>query len=221
MRFRLLYDGELRSRNRESRGTQVRLANHKQDIRRQLHPQLRELWQTHGFLANAKVWPEDYRINRAAFEGTWAFEPDQKAHLPLVQVVAQVHENIGYKFVPLVRRDWKLQCSLHILFLRRDPPGEVVRAGDLDNRIKTLIDGLRMPHSLNELGDYGAPTDDQHPFFCLLEDDDLISGMSVESERLLIPPRNKSDEVRSEVRAVITVDVKPYEVTTFNLSFSA
>lgn len=222
MRFRLLYEGELRARNGEPRGTQRdRLANHKQDIRKQLHPQLRELWRTHGFLSTAEVWPEDYRLSRSAFEGTWVFEPDRNTRLPLADVVAKLHETMGYRFVPLVRREWNLHCKLHILFLRRDPPGEVMRAGDLDNRLKTLIDGLRLPHSENELGDYAVPAEGEEPFFCLLEDDDLITDVSVESERLLIPPIRSTHSTQAEVRAIITVEVRPYEVTQFNLGFSA
>src|SRR5471030_2477981 len=64
----------------------------------------------------------------------------------------------GYRFVPLATKALTLHCSLDILLLRPEGPG-VIYAGDLDNRLKTLIDGLRMPSEL-EVGKYTAPDAD-------------------------------------------------------------
>lgn len=54
------------------------------------------------------------------------------------------------------------------------------RLGDIDNRLKTLFDALRLPNQTNELVGYDNPAPDENPFFCLLEDDSLITHVSVE-----------------------------------------
>jgi hypothetical protein len=51
----------------------------------------------------------------------------------------------GAWFRPLVRETFALHCGLKILFLRKEPPGKVYQGGDLDGRMKTLIDALTMP----------------------------------------------------------------------------
>jgi hypothetical protein len=72
------------------------------------------------------------------------------------------------------------------LFLRRDTPGGLVEnGGDIDNRIKVLLDGLRMPNIVRELGGDGFEPD-ENPFYCLLEDDKLIMKISVTTDRLLL-----------------------------------
>jgi hypothetical protein len=109
---------------------------------------------------------------------------------------------------------------LQILFLRRDAPGSVIIAGDLDNRIKTLIDALRRPLNANELRGNETPGEGEDPFYCLLEDDKLVSHLEVETDTILDPPKNNSPEELRRVRTVITVEIKPYYVTLFNLSFA-
>ena len=42
-------------------------------------------------------------------------------------------------------------CALDILMLRKGPPGRV--RTDIDNRLKTLFDALRMARSPEELGE--------------------------------------------------------------------
>jgi hypothetical protein len=60
----------------------------------------------------------------------------------------------GRQFIPLVRKSLALTCELDILFLRNDAPRSVVTSsgGDLDNRIKTLFDGLRLPEPNDMVG---------------------------------------------------------------------
>jgi hypothetical protein len=58
--------------------------------------------------------------------------------------------------------------------------------GDLDNRLKVLFDALRIPTSVEEIGD-DRPAEDGEVFFCLLADDRLITRVSIESFRLLEP----------------------------------
>jgi hypothetical protein len=137
----------------------------------------------------------------------------------MAEVIANQYQEFGYRFVPLVREEISLLCSLDILFIRRDFPGSIIHAGDIDNRLKTMIDALRRPRNANELVGYEKPEDGENPFFCLLEDDKQVTHLAVETDTLLDPPAdNEADNQR--VHLIITVDIRPYYATMFNLSFS-
>ncbi len=221
MRFRLIYSGELKSNQRDPvTGQRDRLADHKFAIRREFHKQLKHHWSSNWFLSSARVYAKDYGATISASDNAARWGVDENERVPLANAVAHNHELYGCHFVPLVRKEWRLTCSLEILFLRHDPPGSIIRAGDLDNRVKTLVDALRMPASENEMALSEPLTSSELPFYCLLEDDDLISGLSVDSDRLLYPPTGKNDEHRRQVHVVVTVKIKPIDVTMFNLSFA-
>jgi hypothetical protein len=95
--------------------------------------------------------------------------------------------------------------------LRRDHPGNLVSyGGDIDNRLKTLFDALRMPNTCDELA--GVPPEaDEDPFYVLLEDDALITKVSVTTDRLLLPP--VGEEHINDVQLVIVVGVNVIAVT--------
>jgi hypothetical protein len=224
MKFRLTYAGPLRPTQRDARDDEIHpLAPHKQEIRRHFHRQLKHLWSTNRYLREREVFRTDYVTGRssppdAAQYSDSAQYPDGK--LPLRDAVAAQYHRMGYRFVPLVRESVSLLCSLDILFLRRDIPGSVLSAGDLDNRIKTLIDTLRIPQSQNELIEGDAkPGPDEDPFFCLMEDDKQVSRLTVETDTLLLPPGKTAND-HSETMLIITVDLRPYNVTQSNLSFA-
>ena len=61
------------------------------------------------------------------------------------------------------------------------------------------------------------PGEGEDPFFCLLEDDNQVSSFAVETDTLLMPP-DGLDAARS-VKLVVTVELRPYFATPFNLSF--
>ena len=121
-----------------------------------------------------------------------------------------------------MREDWSLLCSLRILFLRRDIPGSVITsAGDIDNRIKTIIDALRRPRSGNELvGDDQAPGEAEDPFYCLLEDDKQVHHLEVETDTLL-DEITEDDADAAKAKLIITVEIRPFDITYFNLAFSS
>jgi hypothetical protein len=76
-----------------------------------------------------------------------------------------------------------MECELQIDWHRHDPPGTILSPnGDIDNRLKTLFDALRMPQNDTEI-----PSDTSHDgvFFCLLEDDSLITKLSVNTSQIL------------------------------------
>ncbi|CAN5369253.1 hypothetical protein BH10PSE10_BH10PSE10_08180 [soil metagenome] len=219
MEFKLTYDGPLRPSGRDAENGQlVPLAGHKQELRKVFHRQLKHLWSTNKFLSEHKVHPAGRAVSPAEM-------PQLASHLgggpdtriQMSDTIAQNYARNGYKFVPLVREEVSLLCSLNILFLRHDFRRGVLSAGDLDNRIKTLIDGLRMPMNASELRGNEIPANDECPFFCLLADDNLVTALAVESDALLdVPPSNDP----SYVRLVISVNLKPHNVTMENLSFA-
>lgn len=117
-----------------------------------------------------------------------------------------------FQFLPLVVNSpgFRLICELDIRFARRDTPGDILTShGDLDNRIKTLFDALRMPtpDAIQELPKNAEPTNDEVPFLCLLEDDRLITKFTVASERLLEAPIEGEKE--SDVLLTIYVKITP------------
>ena len=133
----------------------------KHAIRRALHQQLRQVWQQFPFLKRN------------------------------IDHFAEQYQRCGFRFVPLVNRQWCIRvdyCKLDILFLRRDAPGNLIKSGgDIDNRIKVLFDGLRIVDSVSELPGGVAPSADENPFFCLLEDDSLITEVNITTDRLFTP----------------------------------
>lgn len=162
--FRLIYKGRLPS---EGKADSRVVAKH--DARRQFHRQLLMLWKEHPYLSKA-------------YKSPWG-GGDKRT---IVEHLADEYARCNYRFLPLVNSKWGLGCVLDILFLRRDEPGGLIRhGGDIDNRIKVLLDGLRMPQVCSEVPE--PPQQDENPFFCLLEDDKLITEINVTTDRLLWP----------------------------------
>lgn len=124
-------------------------------------------------------------------------EPGQTDFCAPIQV-----SNIS-SYIPLVRKSLYLACALDILFLRHEDPGSLVlQGGDLDNRIKTLFDALRMPSETEERAG-GTPT--ANPTYCLLESDTLISDLSVKTGRLLGARATKVNHVRLTIEVTVKV----------------
>lgn len=123
----------------------------------------------------------------------------------------------AFKLVPLVQRKIRVACAVAITFLRRGAPGDVVHGGDLDNRLKTLLDALRMPHSLAELAEDQPDHESDGWFFCLLEDDILITSLSVETHQLLTPLAPGSN--RNDVDLLIRIQLKPIDPTFAALAY--
>jgi hypothetical protein len=174
MKFRLTYEGRLQANGSP---------DHKHEIRKAFHPQLKRLWEVEP---NLKSWrfPES---------------------LSQIEIFADQFSRLDYHFVPLTTPNMSLIASLEILFLRPDLPGSVIQSGDIDNRLKTLFDALKMPSCKNDLGRYLTPGTDEDPFFVLLEDDNLISHVAVETDVLLQPtPSANGNFLPNDARLVIT-----------------
>jgi hypothetical protein len=189
MKFRLTYEGRLNS------GASA-TAKHKHEIRRIFHPQLRALWNTHPFFKTDEAWV--YNPPRTKVQHT-----SRKSQL------GELFSRCGYKFVPIASNDLLVHCSLDILFLRPDPPGQLLKSGDIDNRVKTLLDALKMPRSEQDLGGYLTPQADEDPFFVLLEDDGMVTRLAVETDTLLQPTSDKAGQ--QDARLVISATLTPYQ----------
>lgn len=179
-------------------------AREKQAIRRVLDAQLRQAWLELPGLAQFT------RINKGELvKGRLEATPRDQNHSYL-----EVGE---FRIVPLVQRKIRVACDIHLTLLRRESPGAVVHGGDLDNRLKTLLDAFRMPQSLAELGsDHAA--EQEHPFFyCLLEDDSLITSLSVETHQLFLPIADAAGQ--HDVDLLIRVRLRPSAPTLAALAY--
>jgi hypothetical protein len=139
---------------------------HKHDLRRIFHGQIKTLWgqrplSEHPELLQPRGREGDYSLLR-----------------PLG----------GFTFVPLVTAEMNVVAELAVIILRPEPPGGLItQGGDIDNRLKTLFDALTMPRHLNAVPEGAAPQPEETPFFCLLEDDNLVIAVAVRTEQLLEP----------------------------------
>jgi hypothetical protein len=199
MDFRLTYDGPLLAHKDGS--VLPKRSLHVHDIRRKFHKQLKVLWSEHPILKELKDAPPEY-------------------HQPPRPAVMHVFEHDGFRWLPIVNEANGLICKIDVLLLRSGPPGEVV--SDIDNRVKTILDALRKAKGSYELGAGTSrgpltPASDEDPFYVLLEDDKLITHLSVTSDMLLEPVDAPRDHA---VRLVISVTVRPYRPYIETLGYS-
>lgn len=202
--FRLIYKGQLHAETASKSR-----APEKHSIRKEFHKQLKELWKQHPVLRRQAEDRNHVRAEKLRRPGSFApggivaSHPDNPHSQTWVDLLAEEYSRFGYRFVPLVRKLHNFSCSLDILFLRRDNPGSLIKSGgDIDNRIKVLLDALRLPSTLSEAGNT-KPEPDENPFFVLLEDDDVITSLNLTTDRLLLP--QAQDEDIKDVMLIIGV----------------
>jgi hypothetical protein len=206
MEFRLIYEGPLPAQS----GSNARL-DEKHCIRKEMHKQLRNLWYVQAPLVG-------FATRKTILDDAATGEHREWTTL---DEITQKYKHSGFNFVPLVGRHFGLACSLDILFLRRENPGAVItQGGDLDNRIKLLFDALRMPKDAGEIPNGTVPdVNEQDYFFCLLEDDHLITEFTVASDRLLAPLRTGDNQ--NDVYLVIKVKTKVADHRSTYIEFLA
>jgi hypothetical protein len=186
MEFTLVYEGSLKANGS---------VNAKQELRRAFHQQLFELRSLPPFTQERN--PDFLTYGEAD-------EPQKFQKLS------------GFTFVPLVSTYLKAIAELDIIMLRPEPPGSIVtQSGDIDNRLKTLLDSLRIPQSKQEIPPSDSPVENENPFFCLLEDDNLVTKLTVSTDRLLKPNCNPS-----LVSLIIHVKTKVLMVTCDNIDLA-
>ncbi len=183
VQFRLTYRGPLPP----ARWEEETRRKDKHLIRKQLHKQLKELWQLHPLL---KEWSTPFR---------------SESPCSVAEGLAENFGTFGFRWIPLITDRYGLACSLDILFLRREDPGNVIKVGgDIDNRLKVLFDALRLPIERKEVEGFSPEVDgSENPFFCLLQSDALINEIRVETDRLLVPLQGGESE--HDVELVIHV----------------
>ena len=186
----------------------------KHTVRKIFHKQFRELWKQHPHLrAQAQNY---FYISHGPPRRIVSCSPDAVGAKTWVEHVADSWTRCGGRFVPLVSKQGGFTCSLDILFLRRDSPGNLIASGgDIDNRLKVLLDALKMPKNVDDLGGLSIEQDED-PFFCLLEDDSLITDVSVVTDRFLLP--QEAEENIHDVMLVVHVTmVNPSVIFAGNL----
>ncbi|MDG4894650.1 hypothetical protein P9272_13815 [Mesorhizobium sp. WSM4976] len=210
MRFTLTYDGEL-----ASAGNGSKKSAHKWELRTHFHPQLKELWETHPALKRARhgvvINPKQPFMSVDGYhkeEIRYRKKTPEEGEIDLTDPI----ERFGCSFRPFVRDTFALNCAINIIFLRKEPPGKVYQGGDLDNRIKTLLDALSMPQYKEQMQGY-VPIEE--PMFCLMEDDSFLTKLSITTERLLTKPEAGPKEVRLNIE----VDVRVSDARVYNTPF--
>jgi len=195
MEFRLTYDGALMA---DGGG-----ATHKHEIRKVFHKQLKHLWTIQPILQH---WLKPNSAPPIRVEGN-ALQQSGKSYLESLGD----NFNIGnYRFAPLATEAKLAIVSLDILFLRSGKPGSIMKSADLDGRLKTLIDALRMPNQVNEVGEYTSPDEDEKPFYCLMEDDKLVGNIAITADVLLQPTEHANNGYYDthDARVIVSVSLR-------------
>ena len=169
-------------------------AQHISDIRMQFHPQLKKL---------VEHTPWD-NLTRYMMPGATK-SPITTKHIG------------GIDFNPIITPHLKLIAELDIQMLHPEIVG--VARTDIDNSIKTLLDGLRCPQNEHEIGE-NTPRD-AGPIYTLLDDEHLVTKMSINTSHLLSTHMfNKNpNSINEPIFMMIDVNVRVAEGTLENLPF--
>ncbi len=195
MNFTLLYQGPLPAEGGTSR------VKEKHVLRKAFHKQLKELWAVQPTLA--KMATANVSESGAA--------PGKC--IPFLEAEANKYAKCGFRFVPVVASEQSLSCAIDVLFLRRDHPGGLISSrGDIDNRLNVIFDALQMPKNCDEIPNNVTVDPDENPLYVLLENDNLITKVTVSSDRLLLPlePGERIADVRLVIGVVVNVIAVSY-----------
>ena len=167
-------------------------SQHIADIRMQFHPQLKNLV-THS---------------------PWTHLRKYMMPSPTKSPVSTRHIG-GLDWNPIITSDLKLLAELDIQMLHPEVVG--LARTDIDNRIKTLLDGLRCPQNDHEAGE-NTPRD-VGPIYTLLDDDHLVTKISVNTSHLLDANMLCKPTSPDSVFMLIDVNVRVSEGNLENLPF--
>lgn len=204
MRFHLVYRGKLPASGNKSKLKDVTR------IRREFSPQIKLLWETHPSLMVLLETGARPRANQMLLQNGQSAR--QQAILrPRMAEDLLAPIPVGSKqYIPLVRKSLDLGCELSVMFLRQEAPGQVVtQGGDLDGRMKLLLDALRMP----QLDEQNVCPPEEDELYCLMQDDALVSRLDIDTDRLLVPETNDTQEVALFIEVHLNVlQVGPHNV---------
>ena len=170
-------------------------AQHISDIRMQFHPQLKKL------------------VEHQPWDKLTQYMAPNPSKSPII-----TRHVGGIDWNPIITPKLKLIAELDIQMLHPEIIG--VPRSDIDNRIKTLFDGLRCPQNEHEIGQ-NVPRD-AGPIYTLLDDDHLITKISVNTSHLLSPHMFHPDLITTSpdcVFMMIDVNLRVAEGTLENLPF--
>ncbi len=204
MDLRLIYEGPL--------GTEKsKVVEAKHAIRRALRLQLLDHVRRRPALSHLT---EKIRGNLAVHKLPEGQEPDWAA-------IGRKYHLRGEEFVPIVVGAADAVCHLDILFLRREHTDSLILkpkdeyGGDLDNRLKIFLDALRVPQEEKEVPVGIVPEPwEQGPFYCLLEDDSLITKLCIEAD--VLAGLHRPDE-HKHVKIILTATLKITSINYYNL----
>lgn len=180
MKFRLVFEGPIPPRKQTSLH-----AIH--ETRLKFAPQMEALWSFAPLAEEKQNWLKHP-------------SPEQNDYAILEQRGSSV-------FVPLISKRNDLRCELEVTFLRQQAPGQLIGdGGDIDNRVKTLLDALSVPPPAQ--AGFFSQTGPSQPLYCLLQDDSLVTKLSVETDRLLRVTPDRFDLV-----AILQITIRATKVT--------
>lgn len=146
-------------------------------IRREIEPQLRRLCNTPPFDALSRR--QDPNADPSIYMGRSIRDID---------------------FIPVLKSEHGVRAEIKILMLSSEIPGGVIHCGDIDNRMKTLFDAMSIPSEQQIPSDPEFNPDRR--VYCLLDDDRLITSVTVESERNLRLNRGSRE-------ALVVIRIRP------------
>ena len=177
MRFTLRYSGEAL----KSSGNSQSRTYEKHVLREHFHGQLERLWETNNALREI----DRTQLSEPVQHGpVWDVGDETIAlrAMPLAGFMYRRKIHTSY-YVPLVTPRMEASCHLALRFGRPFKPGNIIfQGGDLDGRIKTLFDALAVPKDDRQVTQEDCKLPE---YLCLLGEDSLITGLSVESYQLL------------------------------------
>lgn len=202
MKFTLFYQAPIPPASKKS---QVE-AQHR--LREMTNGQLRNLSQ----LAPLKYYHFLEEPGRPGIVKPFTHEPDPLVDDP--NTVPEVITNVGkFRFAALICQSMGLCAELDIVFyVFGEDAGSLQKIGDIDNRAKTLLDGLRTPQKQQIPKGWEPKDESDDSLFVLLQDDTLVTKLSVSPEPWLEAPQNEDD-----VLAVVSVTVRARIGTIYNL----
>jgi hypothetical protein len=191
MEFKLRYNGDM-LRPQQARDAR---RSEKHALRLHFHEQLREIWRNDA--RYSQINPLE--VGEAVYAGNiWDVQRNAENKIPYfagtpLRGFLYQRRLAGYRFVPMVTRVMEADCHLRIALRRPIKPGTIIYSGgDLDGRLKTLFDAFAMPPQQQDLPE--GITGNDAPCLCLLESDELITGLSIESEEWRAAPSSHHAE---------------------------
>lgn len=169
-------------------------AQHIADIRMQFHPQLKKL------------------VEHSPWTNLTKYMMPGATKSPVI-----TRHVGGLDWNPIITPSLKLIAELDIQLLHPEIVG--VARSDIDNRVKTIIDGLRCPQNEHEIGE-NTPKN-IGPIYTLLDDDHLVTRLSVNTSHLLSSQifADQHPLNNDTIFVMIDVNVRVAEGTLENLPF--